>query len=1741
MLTRKSRHTGRHTLIGIAAFSAAVTAVPSHAQQVGQLLWEDNFNSLNTEHWNVIEGNGCQLGPNLCGWGNQELEYYQGDNVSIEAVPGEPGNSALVFEARAENVGGSAFTSGKLDSQNAVAVQYGMIETRIRVPNLDTGLWPAFWLLGTSTASWPAKGEIDMMEMGHRQEEIDKLYPGTSVNNFVGGNAIFYAEGACVEGNPTCAAMSAWETDNAYVSSTPMNDRFITYRLYWTEDSLRFTAVDNGVEYDMYDAPIGITEESEEFRAPFYLLMNLAVGGNFTDALQNSQVTAPLPAKMYIDYVRVYEYDGQGEVILGNSSQPEVGTFGVFTDNTPTSNKLEAGSSSDVYIWSTGSLVGGNEAPAEGGNVISWDYTAPGQWFGGGIQARQAVNLSNFEDGQLKFRIKVPANVSFKVGITDTYTNEHYINFPAGESKYGLVRNGDWGTVTIPVADLRGSLVAMQSLSYPFVILNGDDGTPSANFSLAIDDIVYEGGGDAADDDGDGVPNQNDACPNTPAGTSVDSNGCAVSTPTDSDNDGVLDANDACPNTPAGTSVNALGCATNSVRLQAEDYESYSDADAGNSGGAYRSDNVDIEATTDTDGGYNVGWTAAGEWLEYSADLAAGTYEITARVASQDGGGALSVGINGAYTASAPVNSTGGWQSWTSVSLGTLDVAAGNAAVRVNVDAAGFNLNWIGLERVVVDTDGDGIGDASDLCPATAAGSSVNSAGCATGGVQLQAEDYINYYDTTAGNDGSAYRSDDVDIEATTDTGGGYNVGWTAPGEWLEFSAELAAGTYDVTARVASQGAGGSISVTAGGASTGTAAVGDTGGWQSWTTRNLGTLTVGNGTATIRLNADSVPFNINWLALSPTTGVSDSDGDGVADGQDQCPGTAGGTQVDGNGCPVVLDGDNDGVSDGADACPNTPAGANVDANGCQVFGDSDGDGVSDNLDQCPGTAAGAQVDANGCALISNNDGSYGVTETGAGSVEFYLNTSDWADLHYTVNGGGQVNVAMLQNAGRNTYSVSGLSSGDVVEYSFTYWNANLGGAVDSPWASYTLGGGSNPDPDPTPTDSDGDGVSDAQDQCPGTAPGTNVDGNGCPVSVPPGANVVPLYDENTALEPVIQYDRGDALVTRFADRARDRHAKENHFQAYDHYLTFYWEDRTAAIEIIDYVAKGGDTIRMNVRTEFKLSDTEAENRWWYEGLNTLAQYCGNGVMQTNDNVNYWKEESWNCREGRPIQVGDKLEFEISQFLDGSVPRGRANYYGTTYLYIVGQGMVPWDVTDKVAFQSGNYLQRDSIPVPEKARMGGDTTLHVQMTAEPDGHFQQMATNLGYENGQPFVLGRRVHHTSFVDGSHDENPENGIFGPMVGKSSTHYINERCSGCHERNGRAPVAPNGENLDRWVFKIGDANGNPDPLRGRVLQPANSGGVIGEGSVAIDFWSEANGLRSPNYTFATGTPETFSARLAPNLNGIGLLEAIPEAAILALEDPNDADGDGISGRANRVTDPETGATRLGRFGYKAATASVKHQVVQAFNTDMGVMTNAMPNPDCGPQQTDCGPSGAEIADSEVDHLVKYVSLLGVRPQRDYNDPAVLAGEQTFSQIGCADCHTPTHQTSQYHPLAELRDQTIRPYTDMLLHDMGPGLADNLGEGEASGSEWRTAPLWGVGLSACVTGGVAGGRGWDAFGLDGYEYCTPDANFLHDGRARTIDEAIRWHGGEALASKQAYDGLSSGARNNLLRFIESL
>lgn len=604
----------------------------------------------------------------------------------------------------------------------------------------------------------------------------------------------------------------------------------------------------------------------------------------------------------------------------------------------------------------------------------------------------------------------------------------------------------------------------------------------------------------------------------------------------------------------------------------------------------------------------------------------------------------------------------------------------------------------------------------------------------------------------------------------------------------------------------------------------------------------------------------------------------------------------------------------------------------------------------------------------------------------------------------------------------------------------------------------------------------------------------------------PSSRIVPLFDPMSAREPALMEDNGSALITRFADRGRDRHARESQFRAYEHYLPLYWEHRTIRVEIIDTVAHGGDTITFNVSTEWKLHNMQAELRFFYRGLNTVAEYHDNGSMTPIDDLNYTRTASYNPREGRVLQVGDKMEFEISQFLDAP-PRGRTNYYGTTYLYVAGQGIVPW---------IGSGPNRDSVAIPVGARQGGATTLHANESNEPEFLFSQMATNLAPLNGQKFVRGRRVIHTSFVDGTHDESAENPVWSEHAQKAGPNAINTSCNSCHPKNGRALPPEPGMPLNQFVVKLGTEQGLPDPQLGAVLQPMGAG----EPAVRLAAWQEQDGLRRPSYAFDATAPEYYSARISPQLVGLGLLEAIDEADVAALADPDDLDGDGISGRMNVVMDVETSSWRLGRFGWKAGQPTVRQQTAGALRTDMGVLTSVYSRPDCGASQSGCGPEGAELGDEDLDDLVTYVALLGVPAQRDFASTEVQQGGRLFEQVGCTGCHVAAFTTSQHARHAELRAQAIMPYTDLLLHDMGPDLADTLPEGEASGAEWRTPPLWGIGFTSAVSEGQA---------------------YLHDGRARSLEEAITWHGGESEASKDAYFELSAAEQARVLRFLQSL
>jgi hypothetical protein len=379
-----------------------------------------------------------------------------------------------------------------------------VIETRVSVPDLDLGGWPAVWLLGTSNLNWPRSGEIDIMEMGSRQEfrDLHDEYNGgndsdnSTVNQVVGANAIFYADEAVTSENPSGAASISWDPDDdycrPYYNYDNLNDRFLTYRIYWDPDSIRFTVIDDSVEYDLYTEPFPIDSVSAEFQEPFYLIANLAIGGLFTDAVYNGgsglPISMPFPAHMYVDYIKVMEWNGQGGVHIGPPTF-QGGTFGLFTDTTPIDNGLVAGDDAEIYVWE-GTLSEGSIPPYEGENGISWQTTGLG-WFGAGIMSMQPVNLFNFVEGHLKFMITIPANISFQIGIIDAWGNQSYVEFPANQTKYGLVRDSNWGQASIPVSDIRGEFIDLRMLSYEFVILEVN----GAGCEFALDDIYWDGGG----------------------------------------------------------------------------------------------------------------------------------------------------------------------------------------------------------------------------------------------------------------------------------------------------------------------------------------------------------------------------------------------------------------------------------------------------------------------------------------------------------------------------------------------------------------------------------------------------------------------------------------------------------------------------------------------------------------------------------------------------------------------------------------------------------------------------------------------------------------------------------------------------------------------------------------------------------------------------------------------------------------------------------------------------------------------------------------------------------------------------------------------------------------------------------------------------------------------------------------------------------------------------------------------
>ena len=456
------------------------------------------------------------------------------------------------------------------------------------------------------------------------------------------------------------------------------------------------------------------------------------------------------------------------------------------------------------------------------------------------------------------------------------------------------------------------------------------------------------------------------------------------------------------------------------------------------------------------------------------------------------------------------------------------------------------------------------------------------------------------------------------------------------------------------------------------------------------------------------------------------------------------------------------------------------------------------------------------------------------------------------------------------------------------------------------------------------------------------------------------------------------------------------------------------------------------------------------------------------------------------------------------------------------------------------------------PESGEAKSGGLAT----STKKPNRNaFSNASANLKFEQEMTFKLGNAFFRRLWVSAPASTQSSDGL-GPLFNARS-------CQRCHLKDGRGhpPVSnwPN-DNAVSMVLRLsvppvtddekrlvtaGKVALIPEPTYGGQLQDFAVQGLEPEGRMHISYEtvsiklgdSQSAELQKPiykvtNLAYGSMHPETMlSPRVAPPMIGLGLLEMIKEVDILRKADPEDKNGDGISGRAQRVWQSELGKFTLGRFGWKAGSPNLRQQTGQAFVDDIGISNPIVTNHsgDCTIRQISCrkAPNGGSPlhngfeASEKVLRLVTFYSQnLAVPKRRHVGEKKVLAGKKLFYQSGCIACHTPKFITKTDPSRPHLSKQLIWPYTDLLLHDMGEGLADDRPEGEANGREWRTPPLWGIGLTQTVSG---------------------HSNFLHDGRARSLLEAILWHGGEAKAAMEKVKRMTKNERDALLEFLNSL
>ena len=508
-------------------------------------------------------------------------------------------------------------------------------------------------------------------------------------------------------------------------------------------------------------------------------------------------------------------------------------------------------------------------------------------------------------------------------------------------------------------------------------------------------------------------------------------------------------------------------------------------------------------------------------------------------------------------------------------------------------------------------------------------------------------------------------------------------------------------------------------------------------------------------------------------------------------------------------------------------------------------------------------------------------------------------------------------------------------------------------------------------------------------------------------------------------------------------------------------------------------------------------------------------------------------------------IAGALPFALGAFADAAPPSDAPAAVGEreadpTHATTVDMPPLPatlWQGNERargVLAPNGDFSR--AMPFERMAGGAGTSTAPLDRNA-----YSHHTNDLSFEDLQRFKLGNALFNKLWVSSPASTLASDGL-GPF-------YNARACESCHAKDGRGHVPSGDERAVSMVLQLANAaTDGGDPTYGVQLHTAAVPGVPAEGRVRVvteplerrfaDGTSVTLAMptyRAESLAYGPLDPATrFSPRLAPPVIGQGLLEAIDEEAILARADPDDADGDGISGRPNWQTLPD-GSRLLGRFGHKAGKGTVHQQAAHAFANDMGLSSPPLPRPDgdCTAAQEVCETLadgvqrhlGEDEVPGELLELVTfYASNLAVPARRDVDHPDVLRGKALFAREGCVACHVPRHVTSRDAAQPEHRFQLVWPYTDLLLHDMGEALADadvnEITDGEANGREWRTPPLWGLGAATTVN---------------------PRTGFLHDGRARTPMEAVLWHGGEAEAARDRVLDMSKAERDALARFLDSL